>query len=116
MIASGNREKVEMETIETVKAPARTVFVGAGWLAMCKAGSQLFSWIGTLYVASKLLPTDYGLSNMSTAFTEFAVILTNLGIGTTLVQKQEVDRDKVNTLFTATLILGSLLALSALVL
>jgi PST family polysaccharide transporter len=80
---------------------------------MCKLGSQIFSWIGTLYVASQLLPRDYGLSNLSTAFTEFAVILTNLGIGTTLIQRQEVDRDKADNLFTATIGLGLLLAASA---
>lgn len=94
-------------------APPR-VFAGASWLVLSKGGSQIYSWIGTLYVASRLLPTDYGLSNLSTAFTEFAVILTNLGIGTTMVQRQEVDRVKVDSLFTATVILGSLLALIAL--
>jgi teichuronic acid exporter len=90
------------------------VFAGAGWLASCKFGSQIFSWIGTFYVATHLSPTDYGLSNLSTAFTEFAVILTNLGIGTTLVQRQERDRDKEDTLFTATLFLGMALAVAAL--
>jgi teichuronic acid exporter len=95
-------------------AATPSVFTGAGWLALSKLGSQIFSWVGTFYVATRLLPTDYGLSNLSTAFTEFAVILTNLGIGTTMVQRQEVDRDKVNSLFTATVILGTLLALIAL--
>ncbi|MDB5103900.1 MAG: hypothetical protein JWP91_1589 [Fibrobacteres bacterium] len=109
MIAEGNREKVDVRPL----VPP-SIFVGAGWLATCKLGSQIFSWIGTFYVASHLLPADYGLSNLSTAFTEFAVILTNLGIGTTLVQRQEVDRDKADTLFTATIMLGLLLALSAL--
>jgi O-antigen/teichoic acid export membrane protein len=109
MIVEGSREKVGLRSIAN---PG--VFAGAGWLASCKLGSQIFSWIGTFYVASRLLPADYGLSNLSTAFTEFAVILTNLGIGTTLVQRQEVDRDKADTLFTATIMLGSVLALSAL--
>jgi O-antigen/teichoic acid export membrane protein len=98
----------------TLPLGTQGVFAGAGWLASCKLGSQIFSWLGTFYVASRLLPSDYGLSNLSTAFTEFAVILTNLGIGTTLVQRQEVDRDKVDTLFTATFLLGILLAASAL--
>lgn len=108
MIAKGE-PKTETATVKTP-----SVFAGAGWLASCKLGSQIFSWVGTFYVASRLLPSDYGLSNLSTAFTEFAVILTNLGIGTTLVQRQEVDRDKVDTLFTATLMLGILLAVTAL--
>jgi O-antigen/teichoic acid export membrane protein len=99
---------------ETLALGTPSVFAGAGWLASCKLGSQIFSWLGTFYVASRLLPSDYGLSNLSTAFTEFAVILTNLGIGTTLVQRQEVDRDKVDTLFTATFMLGLLLAALAL--
>jgi teichuronic acid exporter len=99
--------------VAAVEAPAR-VFTGAGWLALSKLGSQIFSWAGTFYVATRLLPTDYGLSNLSTAFTEFAVILTNMGIGTTLIQRQEVDKEKVDSLFTASLILGAILALIAL--
>lgn len=108
MIMEGKSGKVELRPLAQAG-----VFAGAGWLALCKLGSQIFSWIGTFYVASHLLPSDYGLSNLSTAFTEFAVILTNLGIGTTMVQRQEVDRDKVDNLFTATVGLGLLLALSA---
>jgi O-antigen/teichoic acid export membrane protein len=107
MIAEGKPEKVGIGISPT------GVFAGAGWMALCKLGSQIYSWIGTFYVASHLLPSDYGLSNLSTAFTEFAVILTNLGIGTTLVQRQEVDTEKEHNLFTATLGLGMLLALSA---
>ncbi len=95
-------------------APTQKIFAGAGWLALSKVGSQIFSWAGTFYVATHLSPSDYGLSNLSTAFTEFAVILTNLGIGTTLVQRQETDSVKADNLFTATLGLGVLLALSAL--
>ncbi|MDB5047982.1 MAG: hypothetical protein JWO30_1053 [Fibrobacteres bacterium] len=108
MILEGKRQQVELSPLASP-----SVFVGAGWLAACKLGSQAFSWIGTFYVASHLLPSDYGLSNLSTAFTEFAVILTNLGIGTTLVQRQEVDKDKADALFTATVGLGLLLALTA---
>lgn len=108
MILEGKRQQVELSPLASP-----SVFVGAGWLAACKLGSQAFSWVGTFYVASHLLPSDYGLSNLSTAFTEFAVILTNLGIGTTLVQRQEVDKDKADALFTATVGLGLLLALTA---
>ena len=93
---------------------SQKVFAGASWLALSKLGSQVFSWAGTFYVATRLSPSDYGLSNLSTAFTEFAVILTNLGIGTTLVQRQETDSKKADNLFTATLGLGLILALSAL--
>jgi O-antigen/teichoic acid export membrane protein len=100
--------------VPTPSSPAsQKVFYGAGWLALSKLGSQIFSWAGTFYVATRLSPTDYGLSNLSTAFTEFAVILTNLGIGTTLVQRQETDAEKADNLFTATLGLGIILALSA---
>jgi O-antigen/teichoic acid export membrane protein len=110
--ASGTVGSSVAPSIESATGPTG-VFAGAGWLAMCKLGSQIFSWIGTFYVASKLLPADYGLSNLSTAFTEFAVILTNLGIGTTLVQRKEVDPERADTLFTATVIMGLLLASSA---
>jgi O-antigen/teichoic acid export membrane protein len=108
MIAKGDHGQLGVKPM----APGG-IFVGAGWLAACKLGSQIFSWVGTFYVASQLLPSDYGLSNLSTAFTEFAVILTNLGIGTTMVQRQQMDYEKVHNLFTATVVLGLLLALSA---
>jgi PST family polysaccharide transporter len=93
-------------------------FAGASWLALSKAGSQAFSWVGTLYVASRLTPEDYGLSNLSTAFTEFAYILTNSGLGTTLIQRQDGpgDRSRSDSLFTLSLFIGVFLALCALVL
>ncbi len=89
--------------------PPKRLFAGAGWLALCKTFSQAFSWVGTFYVASQLVPSDYGLSSMATAFTEFAILLGNLGIGTTLIQRQHVDKEKADNLFTLTLILGMLL-------
>src|SRR5262245_24373711 len=83
------------------------MFAGASWLAASKAGSQVLSWAGTLYVASRLTPEDYGLSNLSTAFTEFAVILTNSGIGTTLIQRQGADeRERADSLFTLSVFIG----------
>lgn len=108
MIVEGKQEA------EITRLAQPRVFAGAGWLALCKLGSQIFSWIGTFYVASRLSPTDYGLSNLSTAFTEFAVILTNLGIGTTLVQRKEVDSERADTLFAATVVMGIFLSLTAL--
>ncbi len=85
------------------------LFAGASWLAICKVVSQAFSWVGTFYVASQLVPSDYGLSSMATAFTEFAIMLGNLGIGTTLIQRPHVDKAKADNLFTTTLILGAIL-------
>lgn len=99
--------------VESPPLAQTRVFAGASWLAASKVGSQAFSWLGTLYVASRLTPEDYGLSNLSTAFTEFAVILTNSGIGTTLIQRQDSNRARADSLFTLSIGLGLLLALCA---
>ena len=56
------------------------------------------------------------LYTLATAFTEFAFVLGNMGIGATLIQRQETDKKKIDNLFTATIILGLVLALSALLL
>ena len=98
---------------ESPPLPQSRIFAGASWLVASKIGSQVFSWVGTLYVASRLTPEDYGLSNLSTAFTEFAVILTNSGIGTTLIQRQDSDRARADSLFTLSIGLGLFLAVIA---
>lgn len=97
-------------------APAQSLFRGASWLAGSRVASQVYSWAGTVYVASLLLPADYGLYTLATAFTEFAFVLGNMGIGATLIQRQETDKKKIDNLFTATVILGLALALAAILL
>ena|GEM_PF-3761809 len=92
------------------------IFRGASWLAGSRLVSQIYSWVGTIYVASMLLPKDYGLSALATAFTEFAFVLGNMGIGATLIQRQETDKRKIDNLFAATAILGFILAVAAVLL
>ena len=94
--------------------PPPSLFTGASWLAASRLVSQIYSWIGTFYVASMLLPKDFGMATLATAFTEFAFVLSNMGIGATLIQRQETDKRKIDNLFTATLILGAVLAVGAL--
>ncbi|MDB6036075.1 MAG: polysaccharide biosynthesis protein [Verrucomicrobiales bacterium] len=90
-----------------------SVFKAVQWLAIAKLGVQLLSWVGTYYTTTLLLPSDYGLSTMATAFTQFANLFASMGIGVTIIQRQSVPEEEIHNLFTLSLLLGSICAVAS---
>ncbi len=90
-----------------------SVFSAVKSLAIAKFGTQLLSWVGTYYVATVLMPKDYGLSSMATAFTQFAQLFAEMGIGVTIVQRQSIPEKELHNLFTFSLMLGSFCAVAS---
>lgn len=65
--------------------------------------SQLFSFslnlISTFILARLLLPEDFGLVGMVTAFTGFANIIKEMGLSMAVIQKEHITHKQVSNLF-----------------
>lgn len=55
--------------------------------------------ISTFILARILLPSDFGLVGMVTAFTGFAHIIKDLGLSTAVIQKEKITHRQVSNLF-----------------
>lgn len=96
----------------------KLAFTGASWLAWFKLLSQIFSWTITVVVARILSPDDYGLMSMATILTGYASIFSELGLGSAIIQKQNISpADKeLSSVFWFSLGLGIFFALLCFVL
>lgn len=83
-----------------------TVLRGIVWLGSVRWVAQLFMWASTLLIARLLAPEDYGLVAMATVLTGFLEVVTDLGLGSALVQARGVTRREVEATMGATCLLG----------
>ena len=61
------------------------------WKIMEKSISQIVSIVITIILAKLLVPNDYGLVSIVTAFINVSSVIVESGISTALIQKKEVD-------------------------
>ena len=59
------------------------------WTGVAKGSSQLISWLATFLVARLLTPEDYGLVGMATVFLGVVTIVSEFGLGITIVTLAE---------------------------
>jgi O-antigen/teichoic acid export membrane protein len=94
-----------------------TVLRGLVWLGGVRWAAQLFTWASTLVIARLLAPEDYGLVALATVLTGFLEVITDLGLGSALVQKRDLSKRDIEATMGVTCALGAgaavLVALSA---
>jgi len=94
-----------------------TVLRGLVWLGGVRWAAQLFTWGSTLVIARLLAPEDYGLVALGTVLTGFLEVITDLGLGSALVQRQDLTKRDIEATMGVTCALGAgaavLVALSA---
>jgi PST family polysaccharide transporter len=89
----------------------RTVLRALGWSAGVKFIGQFVSIIFGIILARMLVPDDFGLIAMVMVFAGFAYLLTDVGLGSALVQKQNIESIHYTTVFWTNLSLGAFIAL-----
>lgn len=94
----------------------QTAFSGASWLALFRIISQTFSWITTIIIARILVPEDYGMMEMATILTGYVVLFSEIGLGAAIIQREEITRDELSSIFWFVVGWGVLLSLSCIVL
>jgi O-antigen/teichoic acid export membrane protein len=77
------------------------------WTGLAKGGSQLLGWIATFIVARLLTPGDYGLVGMATVFLGVVTLVSEFGIGVTIVTLRDLDGAQVAQLNTVAVLLGA---------
>ena len=88
------------------------VLTGLRWIAVARISTQLISWASTVVVIRLLQPEDYGLIAMAAIFVSFCQLINELGLGSAIVQKEELTELHLRQIFSLVLILnGSLFIL-----
>ena len=87
---------------------AQKAFKQASWLAVFKFLTQAFSWVSTIIVARLLVPDDYGLMDMATVLTGYAMLFSELGLGAAIIQRHDTTREQLSSVFWFTFIVGIL--------
>ena len=85
----------------------RTV-IGAGWLIAWRVVTRALGLVSTLVLARILVPADFGLIAMATAFSASVGALSELGLSDALVRRHENERGHYDTAFTLQAIRGGL--------
>lgn len=95
--------------MESVSQLKNKTIKGVLWHSFQKASTQLLSFVISVVLARMLSPDDFGLVALTSIFLTVANVLADSGLGTSLVQKKEIDRLDVNTVFFFSLALSVLL-------
>lgn len=73
----------------------RSLLHGLAWTSTAKWGSQLLSWASTLIVARLLTPEDYGLVGMASVFLGLVNLLSEFGLGATVMALRDLSEEQV---------------------
>ncbi|TKB64755.1 MAG: lipopolysaccharide biosynthesis protein [Nitrospira sp.] len=84
----------------------RSLVTGVAWTAIMRWGSQVISWVSTLYVARILVPGDYGLVAMASIPIGLARLVEDLGLDAIIVQDRTLTRVQLARLAGAAILLG----------
>jgi PST family polysaccharide transporter len=91
-----------------------SVFAGGlAWSAGSKGVTQILSWTSVLVAARLLATSDFGLAGMAGAFLVVTNVLAEFGIGSAVLQMQELERDVVAQIHTFACLMCGLVFLAA---
>jgi len=75
------------------------VLTGLLWLATGNFLGQFISWCSTIIVIRMLSPSDYGLMSMATVFLNLLIMLSELGISSSIIQADEINEKEIRQIF-----------------
>ena len=84
----------------------RSMARALAWNAVAKVFSQAFSWVSTIVVARLLTPYDYGLVGMAGVYLALASVVSQTGIGSTVLYLRNLTRRQIAELNTLSIIVG----------
>jgi O-antigen/teichoic acid export membrane protein len=82
---------------------------GANWNMLRVLLQTVVSLGSTVVVARILTPEDFGLLATAMIFVGFAEIISNVGMGSAVIQRKDLDEAKIRTATTLSVLLGLLL-------
>lgn len=84
----------------------RSAFYGAAWSGAAKWTTQLISWVSTFAIARILMPSDYGLVTMASVYLGLLTLMSEFGIGSTIVARSGIDERGIKQLNALAVSLG----------
>lgn len=81
------------------------------WSSVQRFGGLAIGFISNLVLARLLCPEDFGVIGLIMVFVGIADVLVDGGLGNALVQKKEIDRKDISTVFTTNLLFSTILFL-----
>lgn len=88
-------------------------FVNIRFMAIAKIATMVFSTIANVVLARNLSSSDYGIVGFAMIFISFLFLFKDLGLGSAVIQKKDLDDAGLYTASTINLILGFVLCLLA---
>ena len=82
----------------------KQVVSSLAWLATARLSGQLITWTSTIVVMRLLAPADYGLVAMAMVPIGLIQLMEALGMGSALVQKEELERQMIEKVFVLLLL------------
>lgn len=84
----------------------RSLVKGIAWTGLVKWTSQVLSWVSTIIVARLLLPSDYGLVALATAFLGLVALVNEFGLGSAIVMLHQLSARTIGQLNSLAVLLG----------
>ena len=83
-----------------------TLVRGLAWTGGVKWAAQGFAWASTLIVARLLVPDDYGLVGMASVYLGLVTMISEFGVGTTVLTLRDLTEHEIAQLNGFSIILG----------
>ena len=104
--ALGSENEVRAESIAAGARLDRSFARGIAWQGSVKWIVQLVTWGTTIVVARILSPADYGLLAMGAVLLAFIALLSESGIGATIVTVREITGEQIAQINGGAVLLG----------
>jgi len=94
------------ESVADTRTLDRSLVQGIAWTGGAKWAGQLVAWASTLIVARLLTPEDYGLVGMASIFLGLVTLVSEFGLGTTVITLRDLREEQVAQLNGLSLLVG----------
>jgi len=88
----------------------KQVISGSFWSAASNIGAQAVNFAVTIILARLLIPEDFGVIAISSVIVGVITLFQDLGMGSAIIQKKEIDEDHLATSFSVSVVTGLVIA------
>lgn len=79
---------------------------GIIWTTFQRGGTLFIGFVGNLFLARLLSPSDYGCIGLILIFTSIADVLIEGGFGSVIIQKKNLDKNDCSTVFVSNIVIS----------
>jgi len=102
-------EVIAAGPIEAPPSMDHTLIRAIAWTGAGKWATQLLTWASTIAAARMLAPSDYGLIGMATIYLGLITLISEFGLGQSVITLRQLSRQQIAQLNSLSLIFGTCL-------